>query len=247
MNLLKNTTHNSTKRKSNAIVNGEEGKRLSSSAKVFKNDVDRLIYPNEIQSTRPKSVTLHGLSRKKPLPGLNGTKPGKTPLDVWDYRQISHEESQDDSFNDVFSPVLSSAQEVQRKPEQKTFHDAHTLKILKTEFSAPSRSTYGLSRSASPENPNCQKRYWTLVNSAIESNVVTPLSSVWIENTHRFVPVELRDRFANILEGITNVSNLADNIFFPTPFYSCNNQSATSSTGFSMLAGRRERVGRGYG
>ena len=207
VNSPKNPTHKSSKRKSNVAVNGEEGKRLSSSAKVFKNDVDRLVYPIETRSTRPTSVTLHGLSRKRPLPGLNDTKPGKIPLNVWDYRQSSYEEFSGD--NEVcFSPAPSSMEDVQRIPEHKTFHDAHTLKILKVEFSAPSRSTYGLSRAASPENANSQKRYWTLVNNAIESNVVTPLSSVWIENTHRFVPTALRDRFANILEGITNVSSL---------------------------------------
>lgn len=206
MNSLKNTAYNNAKIKGNS-EEGEEKKRLSSSAKGSKNGLDRSIHPKEIRRIHPKSATLPGLSRKRPLPDLNGNKTEKIPVNVRDYHQMSCQESPDDRFNDLFySPVLSPMEHEQVIPENKTFHDALTLEVLQTEFSAPSKSTYGLPRAASPENTNSQERYWTLSKHAIESNFVTPLSSAWIENTHRFIPLELRDRFPNILEGITKVS-----------------------------------------
>ncbi len=210
MNSQKNAVYNNAKIKDNAEER-EEKKRLSSSAKVFRNGVDRSIHRKEIRRMHPNSATLPGLSRKRPLPGLNGANGIQTtPMNVGDYRQVSFPESPDDRFNNnvFYSPVSSSVEHKQGISENKTFHDALTLEVLRTEFSAPSKSTYGLPRPASPENTKSQERFWTLINNAIESNVVTPLSSVWIENTHRCIPVELRDRFGNILEGMTEVSSL---------------------------------------
>ena len=205
----KNTSYNSSKIKGNEVINGEEKRRLSSSAKMVRDGVGKSVYLKEVPSMYPKSATLRDLPRKRPLPGLNGSKTEKTPFSVRDYHLNLFQESSDDGFDDVFyTPVLPSVEQDQTITENKKSHDPITLKVLQTEFSASSGSTYGLARAASPENTNSQNRYWALINQAIESNVVTPLSSVWIGNTHRFVPIELRDRFANILKGITQVSSL---------------------------------------
>ena len=211
VNSQKNIVYKNANIKGNAEEEEEEEKkRQTSSAKIYKSGVDRSFHLKDARRSQPKSATLSGFSSKRPLPSLNGTRTEKTPINVQNYRQNVFPESPGSRFNDVFySPVMS---------ENKTFHDACTLEVLQTEFSAPSRSTYGLSRAASPENIKGQERYWALVNNAIESNVVTPLSNAWIENTHCFIPVELRDRFANILERITKVNTLRY-ILFLVQFY----------------------------
>jgi hypothetical protein len=199
VNSQKRTVYNNVKIKESTE---EEEKHIS--AKIYKNGVDTSVNPKHARRWQPNSATLPGLSRNRSLPSLNGSRTEKTPMN--DYRQNSFPQSSDSRCNDVFySPEIS---------ENKTFHDALTLEVLQAEFSAPSRSTYGLPRAASPENTRSLQRYWTLINNAIEPNVVTPLSNAWIQNTHCFVPVELRDRFVNILEGITKVIFLYSNFPF---------------------------------
>ena len=207
----KRTALNNAAAKGSAVANGgrsvEEKRRLSSSAKEYRNGVDRPINFKETRRIHSKSATpLQGFSRKSPLPGLNGNRAEKRPFDVRDFRRISFQKSLGDSSDaSVFSHALPSFENERSFSDDKTFHDALTESVLEVQFSAPSRSTYGLPRPPSPENSNSQERYWTLINDAIESKVVAPLSGECIESTHRLIPVNLRDRFAIILEGITKV------------------------------------------
>lgn len=212
VNSSKDATNKNIRLKGIAADKGEEKQRLSSSAKVPRNGVYKSTHAKESRRIHSKSATLPALSRKRSgLPA--DVSVTKTPLDVMDYRRISWQESPDDRFHEaVFydSPVFYSSTSVREEIAGKkvTSHDSLTLEVLRAEFSAPSRSTYGLPRAASPEGTNNLGRYWTLVNHAIESNVVTPLSNEWIRSAHRLVPVELRESFADILEGITKVYGL---------------------------------------
>ncbi|XP_028407226.1 dynein heavy chain 3, axonemal-like [Dendronephthya gigantea] len=212
----KKTALNNSTSKGNAVTNGgrsvEEKRRLSSSAKEYRNGVDRPINFKETRRIPSKSATPPlGFSRKRPLPGLNGNRGEKMPFNVRDFHRISFQESPDSFDASVFSSGLPSFENEQSFPKDKTFHDALTESVLEAQFFAPSRSTYGLPRPPSPENSNSQERYWTLINHAIEPNAVAPLSRECIDGTHRLIPVNLRDRFAIILEGITK--EMEDNYF----------------------------------
>ena len=83
-------------------------------------------------------------------------------------------------------------------------HDEETLSVLNISFPPSTTPTLGLSRSVSPPESQLE-RYSSLVENAIVTNMVAPLSKEWKRKTHDFLPKDLRHDFKETLDELDKV------------------------------------------
>ena len=84
-------------------------------------------------------------------------------------------------------------------------YDEDTLSVLNISFPPSSTPTFGLSRAVSPPESQLE-RYSSLVENAIVTNMVAPLSKEWKKKTHDFLPKGLRQDFKETLDELDKVS-----------------------------------------
>ena len=83
-------------------------------------------------------------------------------------------------------------------------YDEETLSVLNISFPPSTTPTLGLSRAVSP--PETQwERYSSLVENAILTSMVAPLSKEWKKKTHEFLPKTLRCDFKETLDELDKV------------------------------------------
>ena len=83
-------------------------------------------------------------------------------------------------------------------------HDEETLSVLNISFPPSTTPTFGLSRAVSPPESELE-RYSRLVERAIMSNMVAPLSKEWKRKTHDFLPKSLKQDFKETLDELDKV------------------------------------------
>lgn len=83
-------------------------------------------------------------------------------------------------------------------------HDEETLSVLNISFPPSTTPTFGLSRAVSPPESELE-RYSSLVEKAIISNMVAPLSKEWKKKTHDFLPKSLKQEFKETLDELDKV------------------------------------------
>ena len=83
-------------------------------------------------------------------------------------------------------------------------HDEETLSVLNISFPPSTTPTFGLSRAVSPPESELE-RYSSLVEKAITSNMVAPLSKEWKKKTHDFLPKPLKQDFKETLDELDKV------------------------------------------
>lgn len=83
-------------------------------------------------------------------------------------------------------------------------HDEETLSVLNISFPPSTTPTFGLSRAVSPPESELE-RYSSLVEKAIMSNMVAPLSKEWKKKTHDFLPKPLKQDFKETLDELDKV------------------------------------------
>lgn len=83
-------------------------------------------------------------------------------------------------------------------------HDEETLSVLNISFPPSTTPTFGLSCAVSPPESELE-RYSSLVEKAILSNMVAPLSKEWKRKTHDFLPKSLRQDFKETLDDLDKV------------------------------------------
>ncbi|CAH3114243.1 unnamed protein product [Pocillopora meandrina] len=80
-------------------------------------------------------------------------------------------------------------------------HDDETLSVLNICFPPSTTPTFGLSRSVSPLESD-RERYNSLVEKAIHTSMVAPLSREWKKKTHDFLPKSLKQDFKETLDAL---------------------------------------------
>jgi len=80
-------------------------------------------------------------------------------------------------------------------------HDEETLSVLNISFPPSTTPTFGLSRAVSPPESELE-RYSSLVEKAIMSNMLAPLSKEWKRKTHDFLPKSLKQDFKETLDEL---------------------------------------------
>ena len=83
-------------------------------------------------------------------------------------------------------------------------HDEETLSVLNISFPPSTTPTFGLSRAVSPPESELE-RYSSLVEKAIHTNMVAPLSREWKKKTHNFLPKSLKQDFKEALDELDKV------------------------------------------
>lgn len=104
----------------------------------------------------------------------------------------------DGSYTVTSSPLNISSVSSSRE------YDEETLSVLSITFPPASTPTFGLSRAVSPPELELE-RYSSLVEKAILSNMVAPLSKEWKKNTHDFLPKSLKQDFKETLDELDKV------------------------------------------
>ncbi|XP_066284547.1 dynein axonemal heavy chain 3-like isoform X3 [Branchiostoma lanceolatum] len=81
-------------------------------------------------------------------------------------------------------------------------YDEETLAVLGIIFPPSTFPTIGLSRPSSPEEKDLD-RYTSLIDNAINPDMVAPLSEECIQNTYSYIPQDLREAQAETLRLVT--------------------------------------------
>ncbi|RMX56942.1 hypothetical protein pdam_00011068, partial [Pocillopora damicornis] len=104
---------------------------------------------------------------------------------------------------DVDTSPLSSSKppRVKRPQSVEEEHDDETLSVLNICFPPSTTPTFGLSRSVSPLESE-RERYNSLVEKAIHTSMVAPLSREWKKKTHDFLPKSLKQDFKETLDAL---------------------------------------------
>ena len=121
-------------------------------------------------------------------------------------------ENQNETFHETRSPgdIPSSLSQVSRD------HDEETLSVLGITFPLATTPTLGLPRAVLPPESE-QKRYYSLIEGSISSNMVAPLSKEWKKKTHEFLAKSLRQEFKETLDEIDKVRNSFSQYIIASP------------------------------
>ena len=173
------------------------------------------------RSASPSSSSIHQNEDKSPLSNSPASKKAKIAWDSTD-QGISKEQSREE--NTSVDPELISnghtdshiheltESNTQSNSPQNIFssmssfreYDEETLSVLNISFPPSTTPTLGLSRAVSPPETQRQ-RYSSLVENAILTSMVAPLSKEWKKKTHEFLPKTLRYDFKETLDELDKV------------------------------------------
>lgn len=103
----------------------------------------------------------------------------------------------------VESCTLTASQNVSSMYSFREYDD-ETLSVLNICFPPSTTPTFGLSRSVSPLESE-RERYNSLVEKAIHTSMVAPLSREWKKKTHDFLPKSLKQDFKETLDELDKV------------------------------------------
>ena len=109
----------------------------------------------------------------------------------------------DSEIHDIGGSVTSSPLNISSVSSFRE-HDEETLSVLNISFPPSTTPTFGLSRAVSPPESELE-RYSSLVEKAIMSNMVAPLSKEWKKKTHDFLPKPLKQHFKETLDELDKV------------------------------------------
>lgn len=118
-----------------------------------------------------------------------------------------HTESEIHDLGGSYSPQNISSMSSFRE------YDEETLSVLNISFPPSTTPTLGLSRSVSPPESQLE-RYSSLVENAIVTNMVAPLSKEWKRKTHDFLPKDLRQDFKETLDELDKVTVMMITLLF---------------------------------
>ncbi|XP_033730648.1 uncharacterized protein LOC117320071, partial [Pecten maximus] len=115
---------------------------------------------------------------------VDSGRPSSPPF-IHDMPVLQEDQSQEDESDDDSGGVDDDELRLA------TGYDDMTLSVLKVVFPPFYYSTHGLSRPCTPTEDD-KPRYYQLVDKAIDSYMVSPVSKETIQGIYNFVPKELR-------------------------------------------------------
>ena len=171
-------------------------------------------------SASPSSSSIHQNEERSPLSNSPASKKAKIAWDSTD-QDISKEQSREENTSvdpelisnghtDSHIHELTESNTQSNSPQNissmSSFreYDEETLSVLNISFPPSTTPTLGLSRAVSPPETQRQ-RYSSLVENAILTSMVAPLSKEWKKKTHEFLPKTLRYDFKETLDELDKV------------------------------------------
>ena len=172
------------------------------------------------RSPSPSSSSIHQNEERSPLSNSPASKMAKIAWDSTD-QGISKEQSREENTSvdpelisnghtDSHIHELTESNTQSNSPQNissmSSFreYDEETLSVLNISFPPSTTPTLGLSRAVSPPETQRQ-RYSSLVENAILTSMVAPLSKEWKKKTHEFLPKTLRYDFKETLDELDKV------------------------------------------
>ncbi|CAH3192981.1 unnamed protein product, partial [Porites evermanni] len=169
------------------------------------------------RSPSPSSSSIHQNEEGSPLSNSPASKKAKIAWDSTDQGK-SKEQSRDENTSvdpelisnghtDSHIRELTESNTQSNSPQNissmSSFreYDEETLSVLNISFPPSTTSTLGLSRAVAPPETQRQ-RYSSLVQNAILTSMVAPLSKEWKKKTHEFLPKTLRYDFKETLDEL---------------------------------------------
>ena len=180
----------------------------------------RRAYSAGRRSPSPSSSSIHQNEERSPLSNSPASKKAKI---AWDSTDQGKSKEQSREENTSVDPELISnghtdshiheltesntqSNSPQNISSMSSFreYDEETLSVLNISFPPSTTPTLGLSRAVSPPETQRQ-RYSSLVENAILTSMVAPLSKEWKKKTHEFLPKTLRYDFKETLDELDKV------------------------------------------
>ena len=179
--------------------------RRAQSAGLFGRHPDSGYHANDDDTSEVKSTPWSGLGRPKSATTSSSSSSLSNGHHI-------PSENQNETFHETRSPgdIPSSLSQVSRD------HDEETLSVLGITFPLATTPTLGLPRAVLPPESE-QKRYYSLIEGSISSNMVAPLSKEWKKKTHEFLAKSLRQEFKETLDEIDKVRNSFSQYIIASP------------------------------